>query len=426
MSINVLKSPEKPILSGKLYGNWAGGDSCKLERIHHTTSYKRHPFAAAFASVKKGKLFYEDPAGNDFIFAGEDEGYEAHLKLYDIRAFDAFMARGEIGLAEAYMDGLWESDNLHFFIGFMLENYDVLEDYFYGKPLYSLLIKAKNFFNGNSLSGSRRNIAGHYDLGNDFYELWLDKSMTYSCAIFGNNPRISLEEAQKTKYYRILDKLDTVAGEHILEIGCGWGGFAEVAAADGINVSGITISQEQYEYVQRLIEESGISDYASIEFKDYREVKGIYDHIVSIGMFEHVGKKYWKTYFDTIKEHLKPYGSAMVQTITIDEEVARRTSGKNGFIETYIFQGGELPTKKEFFAAAEEAGLVCSDVFPFGQDYALTLSHWLKRFDSNVNKIRSIGYSDRFIRMWRLYLSGCIASFATGRTDVMQVKLQHG
>jgi len=385
----------------------------------------RHPLLKAFEQAESGQLLLKTPEGHTHSFGRGGAGQEAHLRLHSWQALDALLSRGEIGFAEAYMDGLWETDDLPSLLTFGLANANTLENYFYGRPLYALWTRSMSMLRGNSIRGSRRNIMKHYDLGNEFYELWLDKSMTYSGAIFGNNRSLSLEEAQQTKYHRILDKLDSKPGDHILEIGCGWGGFAEAAARESTRVTGVTISEAQKAYADERLFNAGLDDLATIELIDYRKVEGQFDHIVSIGMFEHVGEKYWPTYFDTIKSRLKPGGKAMVQTITIDDEIFERTRGKYGFIETYIFPGGLLPSKTLFRKAAEDAGLKCCETFSFGQDYALTLTHWLERFNTHENDIKAMGYGDDFIRMWRMYLASCIAAFTTGRTDVMQAELMH-
>lgn len=385
----------------------------------------RHPLLKAFEQADAGRLLLKTPEGHTHEFGGQSDGPEVYLRLHGWQALDALLSRGEIGFAEAYMDGLWDTNDLAALLAFGLVNADALEAYFYGRPLYALWLRAKSLLRGNSIDGARRNIADHYNLGNEFYELWLDDSMTYSGALFGNNRSLSLEKAQQAKYHRILDKLGASPGDHILEIGCGWGGFAETAAREGIRVTGVTISEAQKAYADERLRNAGLDGLTSIELTDYREIDGQFDHIVSIGMFEHVGEQYWPVYFDTIKARLKPGGKAMVQTITIDEEVFERTYGKYGFIETYIFPGGLLPSKALFRKAAENAGLKCNEMFAFGEDYALTLMHWLERFTRHEESIRSMGYGDAFIRMWRMYLASCIAAFSTGRTDVMQAELTH-
>ena len=365
------------------------------------------------------------PKGEVYGFDGQKPGPEAYMRIRSWNALDALLARGEIGFAEAYIAGLWDTNDLPALLSWGLANADSLERYFYGRPLHALWIRFKAMRQANSLSGSKRNILKHYDLGNDFYSLWLDKSMTYSCALFEGDKSRSLEAAQQAKYRRILSKLNAKEGQHILEIGCGWGGFAEAAARDGIKVTAITLSVEQKNYAEERLRRQGLSHLARVELIDYRKVTGQFDYIVSIGMFEHVGEKYWPVYFDIINKRLKPGGKAMVQSITIDDEVFERTHGKQGFIETYIFPGGMLPSKSRFRANAERAGLNCREMFAFGQDYALTCRRWAANVEAQKEKIRALGYDESFLRMWRFYLACCVAAFETGRTAVMQAELVH-
>jgi cyclopropane-fatty-acyl-phospholipid synthase len=382
-----------------------------------------HPLFNAFSQCEYGELFITTPDGQGYNFKGKKEGPQAYLKLYTWGGLDALIASGEIGFAEGYIHKQWDTNDLPALLTYGLVNADSLERYFHGKPLYALWTWLRNLFRVNSLRGSKRNIVAHYDLGNDFYSLWLDKSMTYSGALFDKKNR-SLEEAQQAKYHRILGKLDAAPGMHILEIGCGWGGFAEVAAKAGLRVTSITISEAQKTYAKERIRLSGLDHLATIELIDYRNIIGPFDHIVSIGMFEHVGEEYWPAYFKTIKSHLKPGGKAIVQTITIDDDIFERLRGKTGFIEHYIFPGGLLPSKSRFREAVNAVGLECNEMFGFGQDYAITVKHWLERFESQRMRIQALGYDESFMRMWRFYLASCIASFVSNRTDVMQAELR--
>jgi cyclopropane-fatty-acyl-phospholipid synthase len=385
----------------------------------------RHPLFDAFEQAEYGQLLLHAPDGQAYAFGGKKPGPEAYLRLHRWDAFDALLARGEIGFAEAYIAGLWETNDLPALLTWGLVNADSLERYFHGHPLHALLMRVKALRHANSLSGSRRNILKHYDLGNDFYRLWLDDSMTYSCALFGKNKSLSLEEAQQAKYHRLLDRLDPAPGAHILEIGCGWGRFAEMAARQGLRVTSITISDEQKAFAEERMRRAGLDHLVTVELKDYRKITGQFDHIVSIGMFEHVGMRYWPTYFNTIRSRLKPGGTAMVQTITLDDCVFERTRHKHGFIEHYIFPGGMLPSKCRFRAAAEKAGLECREMFAFGQDYALTLRHWLERFEAQRESVQRLGYDESFMRMWRFYLASCIAAFTSNRTDVIQADIRN-
>lgn len=384
---------------------------------------KRRPFLEALEQIEYGRLILTLPEGNRMAFTGASPGPEADWQVHDWKVFDDFIARGELGFADAYIDARWDSSNLEALVAFGLQNADKLEKFFHGKPLYAIWLRIKSMLARNSLIGSRRNVVSHYDLGNEFYKLWLDKIMTYSCALFEGNETRSLEEAQQAKYQRILKKLHAKPGEHVLEIGCGWGGFAEAAARAGLHVTAITLADTQAQYARERITRAGYDHLVTVKLTDYREVEGVFDHIVSIGMFEHVGEQYWPVYFDTIRNHLKPGGNAMVQTITLDDDLFQSLHHVSGFIEHYIFPGGFLPSKYEFRKHAEAAGLECEELYAFGQDYAMTLKHWLNRFESQLPQIKAQGYDENFIRLWRLYLCSCIASFKTHRSDVMQAKL---
>jgi len=385
----------------------------------------RHPLLAALQNTEFGQLTMTTPEGEQLMFLGLEHGPLAHMQLSDWSVLDEGVSRGEMGFVDSYIDGRWDSRDLPAMLTFALMNAPVLERFFYGRPWYALWMRVREWLHSNTVSGSRRNIMAHYDLGNDFYALWLDKGMTYSCGLFEGDSTRTLEEAQKAKHRRILKKLNAVPGEHVLDIGCGWGGFAEEAARAGLRVTALTISEAQSAYAQERLERAGCSHLVSIQQMDYRKVAGMFDHIVSIGMFEHVGEKFWPVYFDTIREHLKPGGNAMIQSITLDDRLFESLHNHYGFIEYYIFPGGLLPSKTRFRAAAAKAGLSCREIFSFGQDYTRTLRLWLERFESNLPRVKQQGYDEPFIRLWRFYLASCIASFVSCRTDVMQVELTH-
>lgn len=386
---------------------------------------KNRAFLQALETIEYGKLTLITPDGNRMVFAGTAQGPVADWQIYDWRVFDDFIARGEFGFADTYIDGRWTSRSLEALITFGLMNTDRLEQFFHGRPFYALWLRLKYMLLNNSVRGSRRNVVAHYDLGNNFYKLWLDKGMTYSCGLFeGDNSR-TLEDAQQAKYDRILRKLDAKPGQHILEIGCGWGGFAEAAAKQGVYVTAITLASTQAAYARARFERLSLDHLASVELVDYRKIDGIFDHIVSIGMFEHVGERYWPVYFDTIRKCLKPGGKAMVQTITLDDEIFEKLGHLTGVIEYYIFPGGMLPSRNRFLEHAKAAGLHCRETYAFGQDYAITLAHWLKQFEAQLPAVRQLGYDERFIRLWRFYLASCIASFKSRRTSVMQAELTH-
>jgi cyclopropane-fatty-acyl-phospholipid synthase len=271
-------------------------------------------------------------------------------------------------------------------------------------------------FRRNSLNGSRRNIMAHYDVGNDFYAHWLDPTMTYSSAIF-TGPETDLETAQKAKYARILQRIGGRSG-HVLEIGCGWGGFTEAAVREGHDVTALTISPRQHAYAAARVGGS-----AAIKLQDYRKARGTFSSIVSIEMFEAVGERYWPTYFQTLRDRLTANGVALVQTISITEHLFPSYRTSSDYIRHHIFPGGMLPSVSRFSQEAERAGLAVRDIFTFGPDYARTCREWLSRFDSALPDIRRLGYEEGFLRGWRLYLAMCAGAFALGRTDVHQFEL---
>lgn len=380
------------------------------------------PLLEAFARCKKGNITITLPDGHAHTFSGEIAGTNATWEIKDWAVITSMVARGDIGMGETYIDGLWDSDNVADFFTYCLTNLDDLSDFAHGSLLQRIGFQIYNYFlKRNSKKGSRENISAHYDVGNEFYQLWLDETMTYSSALRLSSAD-NLPTAQLQKYGRIAGKIGST-GAHILEIGCGWGGFAEVAVNAGHRVDGITLSQKQHDFAkQRLIAQSNS---ANISLTDYRKTTGKYDAIVSIEMFEAVGERYWQTYFNTIKSRLAAGGNALIQTITVQDEKFADYRKQSDYIRHYIFPGGMLPARGVFSAAAEKAGLAVKEVFEFGQDYAWTLEQWLARFTAQKQTIHRLGYDEPFMRSWVLYLAMCIGAFRVGRTNVMQVELVH-
>ncbi len=348
----------------------------------------------------------------------------ADMHVGDWAVFGEVLARGDIGLAESYIDGRWETPDLAGLLTLLARNRDLLQRAVYGSAWQLLGYRLAHLLRANTRAGSRRNIAAHYDLGNDFYGLWLDPTMTYSSALFEGDATRSLACAQRAKYRRILDRLGVRPGEHVLEVGCGWGGLAEVAAQEyGARVTGITLSQRQLEYARERAARGGWADRAGFELRDYRDAGGRYQHIVSIEMFEAVGERYWPVYFRRLRELLAPGGRALVQTITIaDRHFARYRRGTD-FIQRYIFPGGMLPSPEVFAAQARRAGLAVTGDFAFGGDYAHTLRLWHQRFAERAGPLREAGFDAGFQRMWRFYLAYCEAGFRAGSIDVHQFEL---
>jgi len=369
--------------------------------------------------IKCGSLQFTTPEGKVYDFKGSEPGPAATIVISDWQVAGNAMLRGDIALGEDYIAGLWDTDSVEALFSLFLLNMETVErDYAHGNWLQRLGFLVYNrIVRGNSKRGSRRNIEAHYDVGNDFYKLWLDESMTYSSALFTKDAS-DLKEAQNAKYQRILERINDAGS--VLEIGCGWGGFAEEAAKFSRRVTGLTISPSQHSFASERLGEK-----ADILLQDYRDTKGLFDAIVSIEMFEAVGERYWPIYFKTIGERLRRGGKAVIQTITIGDEFFEGYRKRSDFIRHYVFPGGMLPSAKRFQEEAAKAGLIASNLFSFGQDYAKTLKEWLKRFEAKRDEILSMGYSEAFIRNWRFYLGVCAATFATGRTNVVQVELAH-
>lgn len=331
------------------------------------------------------------------------------------------LMRGDLGFAESYMAGEWETNDLtalFMTIGANESGSRIRQGLFSERMRERL----RHALRRNSRNGSRRNIAYHYDLSNDFYAHWLDPTMTYSSAVF-EEPGASLEDAQHLKYQRLLDALDAQPGEHILEIGCGWGGFAEEAARRGCRVTGVTLSREQLAYARKRMRNAGVEQLVTLEYRDYRELTEQYDHIVSIEMFEAVGERYWPLYFNKLRECLRPGGTAALQIITIDKQAFEFYRRKTDFIQRYIFPGGMLPTTERLDQLAQDAGLGIREKRFYGRDYATTLKYWHKAFDACRDEISALGFDERFRRMWKYYLSYCEAGFLLERINLLQLTL---
>jgi cyclopropane-fatty-acyl-phospholipid synthase len=377
-------------------------------------------FLQTLEQCEFGSIRVETPDGKVHDIAGKQPGPQAHMVIHDARSITAFGAKGDIGLTEAYRDDWWDTDDLTELMLFGLKNERALSGYLYGNMFSRLATRFMYLFSRNTLKGSRRNIHAHYDLGNDFYSLWLDDSMTYSSALYAAEDE-SLQAAQYRKYDRMLERLEATSG-NVLEIGCGWGGMAERALQKGdFHFKGITLSQAQHDYARQRV-----GNHATIALEDYRHQQGTYDHIVSIEMFEAVGERFWPTYFGKLKSLLNQKGKAVIQTITIADHFFDSYRSGGDMIRSFIFPGGMLPSISRFHQEAEKAGLRVTDSHAFGLDYARTLREWLENFDAKIPQVKALGFDDKFIRIWRFYLASCLASFSVDRTDVVQLELQHG
>lgn len=377
------------------------------------------------SKLQCGKMTLNCPDGRSVDFCGTQPGPHATLTLGDWQVCRDILSRGDIGLAEAYIAGRANTDDLTQLLLLAALNERAIEDAIHGRWWATLAYRLRHWLRPNTRTGSRKNIHAHYDLGNDFYRLWLDSTMTYSSALFEGDLSRSLAAAQSAKYARILRELDAQPGQHILEVGCGWGGFAEHAARAGCRVTGITISEAQLAYAQRRIAAAGLQGLVELKLMDYRDLEGQFDHVVSIEMFEAVGERYWPGYFSMLRDRLKRGGRAVVQTITISEAKFERYRTGTDFIQQYIFPGGMLPSPQRFSDEASGRGLAVRDMHAFGLDYAETLRRWHQVFDYVAPDVITQGFDDRFIRTWRFYLSYCEAGFRARATDVVQVVLTH-
>ena len=371
-----------------------------------------------------GSLTVTLPDGSVQRF-GQVEGLHASIKLNNWNVCSAVLRSGDIGFAETYIAGDWTTPNLTALLELMLINRREVEDVIYGSWLGRLAYRVKHLLNRNSKTNSRKNIHAHYDLGNAFYELWLDSTKNYSSAWF-ETPDLSMEEAQHAKVRRALRMTDVQPGARVLEIGCGWGALAEKATTEfGASVVGVTLSTEQLAYANERMRRLLVDTRADLRLQDYRDIDDQpFDAICSIEMVEAVGREYWPTYFQTVARLLKPGGKACIQSIVIDDEHFERYIKGTDFIQQYIFPGGCLPCPSEFRAQAAKAGLEVVDEFSFGLDYAKTLAYWRERFIHEQARVLQLGFDQRFLRIWEFYLAYCEAAFAQKSTDVVQYTLR--
>jgi cyclopropane-fatty-acyl-phospholipid synthase len=390
-------------------------------------SLREKVFASVLGHLSEGTLCVSFPSGHVRTFIGRQDPARFHATMHIKRwsAVARTLRGGAIGLGESFMDGDWHSPDLTVLLQLLAANMDRLESRLPKLRAFKLLDRIGHFFNRNTRKGSRRNIAYHYDLGNEFYRLWLDPSMTYSAALFDQGTA-DLEAAQTRKYARLAEAVGIKAGDHVLEVGCGWGGFADYAVnVLGARVTGVTLSQEQLAYAQARLAATPGQDRADLRLCDYRDIDGEFDHIVSIEMLEAVGEQFWPTYFSTLKARLKPGGRIGIQVIRIDDQ--RFESYRSGvdFIQKYIFPGGMLPSDEVLKARVSAAGLALVDQLDFGLDYAETLKRWHQNFNAVLGEVRGQGFDERFIRMWQFYLAYCEAGFREQTIDVSHYVLSN-
>jgi cyclopropane-fatty-acyl-phospholipid synthase len=372
--------------------------------------------------LQVGALTIEVP-GAEYRFEGEP-GPEGHLRLNRPRALRRFATGGALGFSEAYLDGDWDSPDLPALLELLARNEAHFAARYYGRGWAQWLPRLQHLLRPNTREGSRRNILAHYDLGNDFYGAWLDATMTYSAARFVT-PDQPLEQAQRRKYACLAENLGLEPQDHLLEIGCGWGGFAEFAAGEiGARVTAVTISEQQHAYASARIQKAGLNERVNVQLKDYRDLDGQYQRVVAMEMLEAVGERYWPLFFGKLRDHLAPGGVAGLQVITIADRHFEDYRRRADFIQRHVFPGGMLPSPTALQNQIRGAGLSLRHESTFGLDYAHTLSIWNRRFQSAWPTIREQGFDGRFKRLWDYYLAYCEAGFRAGSTDVCQVILE--
>jgi len=378
---------------------------------------------ALLPRIAFGVLTVTLASGEQVVYRGAALGPTADIRIHRQRALRRMLAGGSLGFAQSYIDGDWDSDDLVALVELAARNEASLGQATQGFSWLRVINRGLHLLRRNSKRGSRRNIAAHYDLGNDFYGLWLDPTMTYSAGLFAE-PNESLEDAQGRKYGRMAEIADLRPEHHVLEIGCGWGGFCVWAAREiGCRVTAVTISQEQYDYARARVAAAGLSERVEVRLQDYRDLRGQYDRIVSIEMLEAVGERYWPVFFGTLRERLTPGGRAALQVITIDETVFPAYRSRADFIQRHVFPGGMLPSPSALRTAVGNAGLTWQQASEHGADYARTLVHWHERFERSWPAVAMLGFDERFRRLWRYYLAYCEAGFRCGRIGMLQIGL---
>jgi cyclopropane-fatty-acyl-phospholipid synthase len=377
-------------------------------------------------ALRYGTLDVTLPDGRTLRFRGSEPGPQATIVIHDYKLVKRVLSAGDMGVAEGYIAGEWSSPDVTTFIELFCVNHHVVEDSLTSSGVVRWLLKMVHWWNSNTRRRAKKNISAHYDLGNAFYEKWLDSTMTYSSGLFPTGEE-DLPAAQNEKYRHLAERTGVETGHHVLEVGCGWGGFAEFAAKEiGCKVTGLTISREQYDFARKRIFEAGLGEKVEIRFQDYRDEKGYYDRIASIEMFEAVGEKYWPIYFRTLRERLKPGGAAGIQVITIQDRLFEQYKATPDFIQRYVFPGGMLPCPTILDRVSGEAGMNRVYERVFGRDYARTLALWRDRFWQNWADLEPLGFDVRFKRLWEYYLHYCEAGFRAGNIDVRQIVYARG
>jgi len=388
------------------------------------TSWQERLLTRILKNIEFGSIKITTPRNKILEFTGSKEGPNADIQLKSWRVLIRTIWGGHTYFFESFRRGEWETSDLYALLLFGELNETSVDKVMKSTIWRRLIEQVLHKLNQNSRKGSKRNIAAHYDLGNSFYQLWLDKSMTYSSALF-EGQTTCLSEAQRQKYLRIANNIELKDGDKLLEIGCGWGGFAEIAAKEyGCQVTGLTLSKEQASSCKKRLKDSGIERKVDIRLEDYRDVKGLYDKIVSIEMLEAVGEKFWRRYFESIRDRLAPGGKAAIQTITIKDDCFESYKKNPDFIQQFIFPGGMLPTPSAIKHNVEAVGLKLTDTFYFGKSYIKTLHLWDQEFKREWSRIEELGFDTNFKNTWTYYLNYCAAGFQSGRINVGQFLIQ--
>ena len=419
-----MNRPGQSLLSRLIFSRSEKRESKQQQHRSSTDS-----FLGLLARLRSGYLVLTLPNKEVREFGNRTDLLHAEIQILDWSVFRQVLSHGDIGFAESYIRGEWNTPDLKAVLELAIRNRTILEKAIYGSWIGSLAYRLKHWFRDNSKSGSRKNIHAHYDLGNAFYTLWLDPTMSYSSAWFSEGDKQSLIDAQRAKIKRILESIHAKAGDQLLEIGCGWGGFMEEALRNGNHITGLTLSTEQKSFsesrLQNISSEVDSSKKFEVRLQDYRDCLERFDGIASIEMFEAVGENHWGEYFQTIAKRLKAGGRACIQTIVIAEDLFERYRHSTDFIQQYVFPGGMLPSPSKFKAAAASAGLEVEVEFAFGVDYAKTLCLWRDSFNQKVEEIYRLGFDEAFIRLWNFYLMYCAAGFSEKNIDVVQYTLKH-
>ena len=396
-----------------------------LTSIDGQTNLPRY-FAQVYGmadKLNKGRIDFVLPDGRRFRAEGAEPGPVAEVEVHNTDLFTRLIREGDLGFSDAYLDGWWSTPDLQAFMDFVHTDNNEVYDGFPAMNLIKWYEQLRFWLQSNSKRQAKKNISYHYDLGNEFYSLWLDETMTYSSALFETGQE-STEKAQTAKYKSMVDQIGAQPGDHVLEIGCGWGGFAEYAAKErGLTVTGLTISEEQYKYAVDRIEKAGLSDRVTFKLQDYRDETGQYDGIASIEMFEAVGQKYWPTYFSSVKNCLKPGKNATLQIITVEDSRWEVYNRGVDFIQKYIFPGGMLPSPSVLRQEIAKAGLDVKQSIEFAESYSQTLRRWHETFNEKWDQVAKLGFDDRFRRMWNFYLTSCASTFHGGQCDVTQITI---